>query len=268
MPLLLGLLAVTTGLVIVAMRQLRRESELTRLRSDFVSGVSHELRTPLAQIRMFTETLLLERVRSDDERRRALDIVNRESQRLTHLVDNVLQFSRAERGTMRIAPEPTRLDRLLRELADGFAPLAQGRNVRLRLEADDPLTAPIDAGAVRQILLNLLDNAAKYGPLAQRITVGMALFERAVRVWVDDEGQGIPEDDRARVFESFYRLERDIASPVAGSGIGLSIVRELVSMHDGRAWIDDAPGGGARVVVELPGAYLRPEVAKDEWAVA
>ena len=254
MPLLLGLLAVTTGLVIVAMRQLRRESELTRLRSDFVSGVSHELRTPLAQIRMFTETLLLERVRSDDERRRALDIVNRESQRLTHLVDNVLQFSRAERGTMRIAPEPTRLDRLLRELADGFAPLAQGRNVRLRLEADDPLTAPIDAGAVRQILLNLLDNAVKYGPAGQTVTVSLTRDHAEAVVAVEDQGPGVPGDQRARVWEPYWRLPRDSDSAVGGSGIGLAVVKDLVVAHGGAVDVGAANGGGARFTVRFPGA--------------
>jgi signal transduction histidine kinase len=253
-PMLLGLLGLTAGLVMVALRQLRRESELARLRSDFVSGVSHELRTPLAQIRMFAETLLLGRVRSDDERLRALDIVNRESQRLTHLVDNVLQFSRAERGTMRIAPEPTRLDRLLQDLVDCFQPLAQARDVRVRLVADGAVTAPVDAGAVRQVVLNLLDNAVKYGPTGQRVTAGLALENGQAVIAVEDEGPGIPPAERTRVWEPYWRLPRDSASAVGGSGIGLAVVKELVQAHGGSVTVTTGTYGGARFVVRFPGA--------------
>ena len=254
MPLLLGLLSLTAGLVIIALRQLRRESELARLRSDFVSGVSHELRTPLAQIRMFTETLVLERIRSDEERHRALDIVNRESQRLTHLVDNVLQFSRAERGAMRIATEATRVDRLLGDLADCFLPLARARSVRLRLQADLPVTAPLDSGAARQVVLNLLDNAVKYGPAGQTVTVTLGLDRGDAVITVEDEGPGIPAEHRSRVWEPYWRLPRDSASAVGGSGIGLAVVKELVSAHGGSVAVADAPGGGARFEVRFPGA--------------
>jgi signal transduction histidine kinase len=254
MPLLLGLLGLTASLVIIALRQLRRESELARLRSDFVSGVSHELRTPLAQIRMFTETLVLERIRSDDERRRALDIVNRESQRLTHLVDNVLQFSRAERGTTRIATEPTRLDRLLTDLSDGFLPLARSRSVRLRLLADEPVIAPLDAGAARQVVLNLLDNAVKYGPPGQTVTVGLRRERDDAVITVEDEGPGIPAEHRSRVWDPYWRLPRDSISAVGGSGIGLAVVKDLVAAHGGAVSVTDAVGGGARFEVRFPGA--------------
>ena len=94
------------------------------------------------------------------------------------------------------------------------------------------------------------------------------LFEDHARIWVDDEGPGIPESERAAIFQSFFRLGRDIDSAVAGSGIGLAIVRELAILHGGRAWADEAPAGGARVVVELPGAYVRPDLGVGGWAVA
>jgi signal transduction histidine kinase len=261
MPLLLGLLGLTTGLVFIALRQLRRESELARLRSEFVSGVSHELRTPLAQIRMFTETLVLERVRSDEERHRALDIVNRESQRLTHLVDNVLQFSRAERGTMRVAPEPTRVDQLLADLVDCFLPLARARSVRVRLAVDRPVTAPLDAGAARQVVLNLLDNAVKYGPAGQTVTVSLGLERDDAIIGVEDEGPGIPSEHRGRVWEPYWRLPRDSASAVGGSGIGLAVVRDLVVAHGGAVSVTDAPRRGARFEVRFPGAAAMTDSA-------
>src|SRR5436309_14557301 len=126
-PMLLSLLALTAGLVVAALLQLRREYELSRLRADFVSGVSHELRTPLAQIRMFSETLLLGRVRSDEERRRSLAIIDQEARRLTHLVENLLHFSPSQRRMAHITPEPTALAPLVQEVIDGFAPLAAAR---------------------------------------------------------------------------------------------------------------------------------------------
>ncbi|HSJ26319.1 MAG TPA: HAMP domain-containing sensor histidine kinase [Longimicrobiales bacterium] len=259
-PLLLTLMFAICGLIVVALVLVRREAELVRLRADFISGVSHELRTPLAQIRMFTETLLLNRVRSDVERRRSLEIIDQEARRLTHLVENVLLFSKSEGGRRQpLAPEPTDLAAEVRRAAESFGPMWRTRDMSVRTELQDGITVAVDRGALRQIMVNLLDNALKYGPPGQRVTVGVALFDEAARVWVDDEGPGIPVADRDRIFEAFVRLARDTTSRSSGSGIGLSVVRELARLHGGNAWVTDAPGGGARIVVQFPGAYLRAE---------
>jgi signal transduction histidine kinase len=253
LPLILSLLGLTAALIGTALFQLRRESQLTRLRTDFISGVSHELRTPLAQIRMFSETLSLGRVRSDEERRRSLAIIDQEARRLTHLVENLLHFSRAERQTAHITPEPTALAPLVQEVIDGFAPLAAARGARLAADVPQDLVVPADPGAVRQMLLNLLDNAVKYGPAGQEVRIGAIQDNGVAKVWVDDGGPGIPHSDRERVWERFWRLERDRGSAVAGSGIGLAVVRELATLHHGRAWVDDPPDAvGTRVVIELP----------------
>lgn len=255
LPLILSLLGLTAVLIGIALFQLRRESQLARLRSDFISGVSHELRTPLAQIRMFSETLTLGRVRTEDERRRSLAIIDQEARRLTHLVENLLHFSRSERQTTHITPEPTRLAPLVQEVIDGFAPLAAARGALLTASVPGDLIVPADPGAVRQMLLNLLDNAVKYGPAGQQIRIGAARENGAARLWVDDGGPGIPRADRERVWVRFWRLERDRDSAIAGSGIGLAVVRELATLHHGRAFIDDTSptdGSGTRVVIELP----------------
>ncbi len=252
-PMLLSLLALTAGLVVAALLQLRREYELSRLRADFVSGVSHELRTPLAQIRMFSETLLLGRVRSELERVRSLEIVDQEARRLTHLVDNLLHFSRSERQATRLSPAPAPLAPLVREAVEAFAPLAAARGMSFHAELTDGLVAPVDADALRQMLVNLLDNAAKYGPVDQTITVVLEAVDRKARIRVEDEGPGIPAADRERIWDRFWRLERDRGSAVAGTGIGLSVVRELVALHGGRAWVEDGRAGhGACFVLELP----------------
>jgi len=255
MPLLVTLLMLTAGLMIIAMIQLRRESELSALRTQFVSGVSHELRTPLAQIRMFAETLVLGRVRSDDERRRSLEIIDQEARRLTHLVENLLHFSRSERQSVRVAPVPTLLGPCVRGMVESFTPLAETRGVRLLTSLPDGIVASVDEGALRQMLLNLLDNAVKYGPDGQTVTVGLdPVRNDRTRLWVQDQGPGVPPSDRERIWEQFWRLERDRGSAVAGTGIGLSVVRELATLHRGRVWVEGAPGGGARFVLELPAA--------------
>jgi signal transduction histidine kinase len=136
------------------------------------------------------------------------------------------------------------------------------------MEIEDRLMAMVDLEAFNRILSNLLDNAVKYGPAGQRVNVGLAMFEQHARLWVDDEGPGIPLRERDRIFEPFYRSSLHAQSGVAGSGIGLAVVKELTDLLEGRVWAEGAPGGGARIVVEFPNAYLRPEEAAGGWAVA
>jgi signal transduction histidine kinase len=255
-PLLIGLVVLVTSFIGVALLQLRREYELSRLRTDFVSSVSHELRTPLAQIRMFAETLLLGRVRSPEESRRSLEIIDQEARRLTHLVGNVLEFSRAERRLSQVALTPSDLAAEIRETLECFAPIAEARRVEIIASLQEGIIVPIDRGALRQVVLNLLDNAVKYGPPGQTVSVGTSLLHDRAQLWVADEGPGIVPAERERIWEPFYRLERERNAAVAGSGIGLSVVRDLVSLHGGRAWLDERATQGARFIVDLPDARV------------
>jgi signal transduction histidine kinase len=256
LPLLVGLLAVTAAVVAIAFLQLRRQHELARLRADFVSGVSHELRTPLTQIRMFSELLLGGRLRTDAERDRSLRLIDREARRLAFLVENVLDFSRAERGTLDVSPEPVRVGPAVEEIVEGFRPVASARGMQIRTEVEEEAVALLDRGGFRQVLLNFLENAVKYGPAGQTVVAVAVRSEGAVQLWVMDEGPGIPAAERGRIWEPYYRLNREIDRVVGGSGIGLSVVRGLVARHGGRTWVDDAPGGGARFIAEFPAAHL------------
>jgi len=252
LPMLIALFVIATGLLTVALVQLRRQQELARLRTEFVSGVSHELRTPLAQIRWFAELLHLGKLRTEEERERSAGIIDQEARRLTYLVENVLNFSRAEKGTNRISPTPCELDREIFEALELFAPLARARKMTVANALEAGVVVPVDRDALRQVLLNLLDNAAKYGPAGQTIVAGSAVTGQYARIWVQDEGPGIPNEDRHRVWEPYVRLNREVESATGGSGIGLSVVRELVTLHGGRVRAEGAPRGGARVVIELP----------------
>ncbi|MFN2564077.1 MAG: sensor histidine kinase [Gemmatimonadaceae bacterium] len=252
--LLTAVLALAVLLTALALLQLRRMRELARLRSRFVASVSHELRTPLAQISMFSETLLLDRARSEEERVDFLSAIFREARRLTNLVESVLRFSRADGApvTARLhPPEPQDVSAEVADTLRGFAPLAAASDVELLSDVAPGVEAMLEPGAVRQLLLNLLDNALKYGPRGQTVTVRLATANGVLRLAVEDEGPGVPLPERSHVFEPFARVEHGARSRVAGTGIGLSVVRDIAAAHGGRAWIEDAPSGGARVVVEM-----------------
>jgi len=250
-PLLIGLLAITAGLMAVAFVQLRRERELVRLRANFVSGVSHELRTPLAQIRMFGETLLLNRVRSSEEHRRSLEIIVQEAQRLTQLIENVLQFGRVERDAAVVTPVPERVDLRLHDIVEGFEPLARSRRTSIARGIDEDVVAPVDADALRQIVLNLLDNALKYGPSGQTIVVTCRRDGDFAVIGIEDEGPGVSEAESSRIWDPYYRVVQHGAA-VGGTGIGLTIVKRLTELHGGRVRVERGVRG-ARFVVELPG---------------
>lgn len=247
LPLLLTVMIMTVVLMLTAIWLFRREQAVMKLRSDFVSQVSHELRTPLTQIRMFAETLLLGRTRTDDEHQRSLEIIDRESRRLSYLVDNILLFSNisdallADCHWQALAP-------IVREVCDSMQ--ATANEAVIRLSADETVHATVDADALRQIVLNLIDNAIKYGPQQQDIRVALTGIGNVAQISIADQGPGIPQAERERVWTAFYRLKREQTTAISGTGIGLSVVRELVEAMGGRCWID-APNGGARVNIEF-----------------
>ncbi len=248
LPMLLVVMAFVVALMVTAIWLFHREQAVMKLRADFVSQVSHELRTPLTQIRMFAETLLLDRARTDDERRRSLEIIDRESQRLSHLVDNILRISNIS-DAAQIDRRPQSLAPIVNEVCDIVRATADSATISA--STDESARASIDADALRQVILNLLDNAMKYGPAGQTVTVSLTRGNGAVQLTVEDQGSGIPESERKRVWSPFYRLAREQDTAISGTGIGLSVVRELVEAMDGRCWIA-AADGGARVCVEFP----------------
>jgi signal transduction histidine kinase len=265
-PTIAALLVLTLGLGGAALLLLRRENRLVRLREDFVSSVSHELRTPLTQIRLLSELLESDGFHSDAEKVRATGIIHREALRLTNLVDNVLDFARRRRpaATAPSASAPVSLTDVAQELAETFVPLLQPQDHRLEVALAADLEVPGDRDAIVRVIRNLLENAIKYGPPGQtiRLAIGPADVAGMARITVDDEGPGIPEAERSRVWQPYYRLDRDRNAPAGGSGLGLSVVADLARGLGGRAWVDEAPGGGARFSVELPGARARTGAAR------
>ena len=250
LPFLLGLLGLAATLAVVAVAQLRREGELARLQADFVSSVSHELRTPLAQIKLYLETLRLGRAKTEAERDWSLGHIDRETNRLHFLVENVLRFSRYGRGDATVAL-PANLAEDVERVVEEFRPLAGSRRVRIVTDIEARPTLAMRPEALRHVLLNLLDNAVKYGPNEQTVRVALSQRDDEVVLTVADEGPGIPVREREQIWSPFMRGVTSRAK--GGSGIGLTIVREVVEQHGGRCWVEPAsPAGGARFVITLP----------------
>ncbi len=255
-PTIAALLALAVALGGGALMLLRREHRLARLREDFVSSVSHELRTPLTQIRLLSELLGSDGFRSAAERERATGVIHREALRLTNLVDNILEFARLRRTSGAPAATPVSLAAVATELAESLAPLLDSQGARLEVVVEEDLFVAGGRDTVSRILRNLVENAVKYGAPGQtiRLTVARGGAAGAARITVDDEGPGIPEGERTRIWQPYYRLDRDRNAAIGGSGLGLSVVAEVMRELGGSASVGDAPGKGARFVIEFPGA--------------
>ncbi|MGK7295744.1 MAG: sensor histidine kinase [Candidatus Wenzhouxiangella sp. M2_3B_020] len=260
LPMLVTLLALTTAVLAALFWVLLKERALARMRNEFVARVSHEFRTPLTQIRMFAETLLLNRFRSEDDRRHQLRIIDREAKRLGHLVSNVLTLSGRDRRRTPTDMQPVDVCALLGEILDEYRTMLFGSTTDLELHGcerhdEGAVLAAADPEALTQVIINLIDNACKYGPAEQTVRVTFDHDQHGCSIMVEDEGPGIPEPEKERVWHLYYRIPRESERAINGTGIGLPIARELVESMGGHCHVEDRAGGGARFVVSLRRAY-------------
>ncbi|MEX0893885.1 MAG: HAMP domain-containing sensor histidine kinase [Gemmatimonadota bacterium] len=247
-------LALTMTVLWLLWRDVRRDVAAAAQRSRFVSGVSHELKTPLTSIRMFAETLRLRGGAAEPAlREEYLDTIVHESERLTRLINNVLDFSRIERGDMRYRPRPEALDEVIREaLAAMRYPLEQADiRVHVSVEPDLP-PCSVDRDALSQAVLNLLANAVKFSPTGSRIDVRLARAGSCAEIEVADQGRGVPPAERERIFQEFYRSADVEAEGIPGTGLGLSLVAHVARGHGGSVHVRSAPGGGSVFTLSLP----------------
>ncbi|HZC31360.1 MAG TPA: ATP-binding protein, partial [Gaiellaceae bacterium] len=244
---------------VYAFRDLTEERNLETIRQDLVATVSHELRTPLAAI--YGSAVTLRRRDHDLEeelRGKLLDVIADEAERLAEIVEDLLLTSRLDSGKVEVNIErcdPVAIARLEVDAARTHVP----ETVELELDAPDELPAvAADPAQLRQVLANLLDNAVKYSPDGGPITVELSQGDRSVRFAVRDRGLGIPDAERERIFEKFYRLDPGMSRGIGGTGLGLYICRELVRRVGGRIWVESSNGGGSTFVVEIPQGAARP----------
>ena len=246
-------LVVVAGVIIV-MIAAERERRLAKLKSEFVANVSHELKTPLSLVRMFSELLSTGRARDDAKRQQYLSIIVRESERLSALIENVLDFARVERGKAAYHFEEGNVGDVVTRAVDAYRYRLEHEELEVRLSIEPGLpNTMLDDRAVELALVNLMDNAVKYAKEGKTVDVGVRMRgARTIEVSVTDRGPRIPRVEQRLVFDRFMRGERARDKRVRGSGIGLALVQHIAKSHKGKAWVESEPGKGASFFLSLP----------------
>ena len=245
----------TRGAVMVLhdITELRR---LERVRRDFVANVSHEFKTPLTAIQGFAETLLGGALDDAENRERFVTIIRDHSVRLARLTDDLLKLTKIEAGRMDLDLRPLNIAELAASCAETLHFQAEKKlhSIEVNIPPDLP-PALADAGRLREVLINLLENAVQYTPPGGHIEVTAALQDSQIVVTIADDGIGIPRTDQERIFERFYRVDTARSREAGGTGLGLSIARHIVESHGGRIWLESNVGEGSRFHFSVPLAH-------------
>jgi len=234
-------------------RNVSREIALARLKSDFVANVSHELRTPLSLIRLYAETLEMGRLTNPDKPQQYYRIIREESERLTALINNILDFSRIEAGRKEYDFRETHLPGLVRETLDAYRYQIEQNGFAFQEQIEEGLPpVRVDREAIARSLLNLINNAVKYSPEEKFLSVKLFRSGNEIKLEVADHGMGIPIQEQGKIFEKFYRVGDPLVHNTKGSGLGLSLVRHIVQAHGGNVSVESAPGKGSTFTIALP----------------
>jgi two-component system, OmpR family, phosphate regulon sensor histidine kinase PhoR len=237
----------------IVYRNMKKEMELVRLKSDFVSNVSHELRTPLSLIRMFAETLDMGRLTSEEKKREYYATILQETERLTRLVNNILNFSRMDAGKKEYHFEQTNINETvsaviatyqLRLQTEGFIPIVELDNNIQPLRADKE--------AVSEAIINIIDNAIKYSDKDKFLRIGTGRSEHGTFIEIEDHGIGISPSQHEKIFETFYRVSSGLVHNTKGSGLGLALVKHIMDAHGGKTTVKSYPGEGTVFRLEFP----------------
>jgi len=220
---------------------------------ELVANVSHELKTPLTSIQGFSQAMIDGTVTSDTEYQDLAQIIQQESQRMRRLVEQMLELSRLESGTVRLDVVPLRVDELVENVGKRYARLGEAKGVTVRWASPHNLVMNADAGRLEQVLVNLLDNALQYTDTGGQVTISVqATRPNRFEFVIEDTGRGIPPDDVPRLFERFYQVERSRTGQGKHVGLGLAIVREIVDGHHGEIAVHSRLGAGTTIVVTIP----------------
>ena len=241
------------GGLVLTYRSVNKQVALARLKSDFVSNVSHELRTPLALIRLYAETLELGRITKDDKKYEYYSIIRKESERLTALINNILDFSRIEAGAKEYDFRETDIAELVRNTLDSYRFQIEQQGFALEEQIDPGIPrVRVDREAIARALVNLVNNALKYSDHEKFLAVRLYRENAVLKLEVSDRGIGIERNEQARIFEKFYRTCDPLVHNTKGSGLGLSLVRHITHAHGGQVEVESTPGRGSKFTMSLP----------------
>lgn len=235
-------------------RNVRKETRLARIKSDFVSNVSHEIRTPLALINMFIETLELNRIRSEEQRKEYYEIIGQETRRLAGIVNKILNFSKIDSGNRKYRFENVNLNEIAGDVLHVYKYHLESQKFSYYFEPGSDLpSVTADAEAVTDAIINLIDNAVKYSLEKKEIHIRTGIRNHFVFIEVTDKGAGIPEKAQKFVFDKFYRVsEGSLAYKGKGTGLGLSIVRHIMDAHNGAVDLESKVGLGTTFRLDFP----------------
>lgn len=251
---ILGFLSLLmVGGLVLTKRMVSKEMAVARLKSDFVSNVSHELRTPLALIRLYAETLELGRITTPEKKQQYYRIIRKESERLTALINNILDFSRIEAGHKEYEFRETDIADLVHNTLDSYRYQIEQQGFAFEESIDETLPAVrVDREAIARALVNLVNNALKYSTNEKFLGVKLYRDNGAVKLEVADHGIGISRRDQSKIFDKFYRAGDPLVHNTKGSGLGLSLVRHITEAHGGDIAVESAPGTGSKFILSLP----------------
>jgi signal transduction histidine kinase len=261
-----GLLDAAAGEHILFVQDVTQAKEAERARDNFLYHVTHELRTPLTNIRAYAETLSQGVIEDAQTIRECYNVIMGETQRLSRLVEDILNVSQLEVGSARLDVGEVQMDRLLRAVVQDMQGTADAKNIELVLNL--PAKMPQlrgDKERLAVVFTNLVGNAIKYTPAGGRVDVRCAAENSGLndpgapsrlRVTVTDTGLGIKPEDQEKIFEKFYRVSDEAVSKIPGTGLGLAIVKETVRLHGGSIFVESTPGHGSTFTVSLPAVAL------------
>src|SRR5438067_6972426 len=249
---LAALSLVLAGGIVLTYRNVTKEMALARLKSDFVSNVSHELRTPLSLIRLYAETLEMGRLTHTEKYQEYYCIIRKESERLTALINNILDFSRIEAGRKEYDFRETDMRELVHNTLESYRYQIEQNGFVFEEKIDDVPPMRVDREAMARSLLNLVNNALKYSQDRKFIGVNLYRDNGSLKLEVVEHGIGIPHQEQSKIFEKFYRVGDPLVHNTKGSGMGLSLVRHIAQAHGGDVLVDSSPGQGSKFTITLP----------------
>ncbi|MEX2428799.1 MAG: HAMP domain-containing sensor histidine kinase [Bacteroidales bacterium] len=240
--------------IVLVFKSIDKQLKLAQLKSDFVSNVSHEIRTPLSLIQMYVESLKMNRVRPEGKKQEYLDVVLKETQRLSGMVNKILNFSQIEKNKKKYHFTPVNLNEIVDEVLTTFSHHLENEGFDYHIHLDQELPyIQADSEAVTDAMMNLIDNSIKYSPGEKYIEIQTGQLSGYVYFEVQDHGQGISEKDMKHIFDKFYRVtSSDLTPNTKGSGLGLNIVKHIMDAHGGDIRVHSKKGKGSRFVLNFP----------------